>query len=335
MKMTKSSALHGVSRSRLKVLLAACALILTSITEASAEPVQSALPAEVSPRAAQGLLLDVVASEGQLTAVGERGNVVSSKDGKRWSQSVVPVRSALTAVVALGANQMWAVGHDAAIVHSVDAGKSWTLQHYDPAKLQPLHDVLFLDRSHGVAVGAFGLMLTTQDAGTTWSEVNAPAVREDGAHLNALARLGNGEVVVVGEQGLVGISNDGRDWDRLQSPYEGSYFGVVARGERGAVIFGLRGNAYASDDVRSGTWRRIDLSTTSSIFGGASVADGSVILVGADSAVIRIMPSDIVERISAKGSTSNSGTIAAVAPWGGEFIAVGENGICATRTCSR
>ena len=69
--------------------------------------VQSADPllqtAEVMPLAEHSLLLDLARSGERLVAVGERGHVLMSSDGKTWTQSAnVPVRSALTAVSAVG-----------------------------------------------------------------------------------------------------------------------------------------------------------------------------------------------------------------------------------------
>ena len=88
--------------------------------------------AEVMPLAEHSLLLDLARSGERLVAVGERGHVLMSSDGKTWTQSAnVPVRSALTAVSAVGAD-VWAVGHDGIILHSGNAGETWEIQRRDP-----------------------------------------------------------------------------------------------------------------------------------------------------------------------------------------------------------
>lgn len=284
-------------------------------------------PAEMSPRAVQGLLIDIVYTGQRMVAVGERGNIVASRDGVRWAQVSVPVRATLTGLFFADEQHGWAVGHDATILHTADGGRTWTLQNYDPELLKPLHDVFFLDASRGYAFGAFGSFLTTSDGGKSWSAIDAPAVLEEGYHLNGMTQLKDGQLLLVGESGLLGLSSDGITWERLESPYEGSYFGAVPRGEKGALIFGLRGNVYVSDDVRAGNWRKIDLATVSSIFGGEVMADGSVVLVGADAVVLTVLANETVERVPTYAGVASSGTISSIARWPGGLMTVGEAGV--------
>src|SRR3546814_13158519 len=83
--------------------------------------------------------------------------------------------------------------------------------------------------------------------------------------------------MIAGEQGLIAISTDGGvTWTKQASPYEGSYFGVLPHGDKGALIYGLRGNVYVSDDARSGTWTNLETGTVASMFGGAATASGAV-----------------------------------------------------------
>lgn len=284
-------------------------------------------PAEMSPRAVHGLLVDIAYTGERLVAVGERGNIVASRDGTRWAQVEVPARATLTGLSFVDAQYGWAVGHDTTILHTSDGGRTWALQNFQPDRFKPLHDVLFVDRSRGWVLGAFGTFLATTDGGKTWTDVRAPAVLEEGYHLNGLTRLKDGQMLVVGESGLLGLSADGETWERLESPYEGSYFGAVPRGEKGAVVFGLRGNAYVSDDVRAGGWRKINLATVSSIFGGVVMGDGSIVLVGADAAVLTLMPDESVERIATFAGVAGSGTLSAVARWPGGLMTAGEAGV--------
>src|SRR3546814_15031225 len=80
--------------------------------------------------------------------------------------------------------------------------------------------------------------------------------------------------MIAGEQGLIAISTDGGvTWTKQASPYEGSYFGVLPHGDKGALIYGLRGNVYVSDDARSGKWTKLETGTVASMFGGAARSD--------------------------------------------------------------
>src|ERR1700730_2204806 len=77
----------------------------------SMRPVVLDLPAILSPRCQQGVLLGIAAAGNRLVAVGERGCIVYSDDnGKRWQQARVPVSATLTAVTFASPTQGWAVG---------------------------------------------------------------------------------------------------------------------------------------------------------------------------------------------------------------------------------
>lgn len=285
--------------------------------------------AEKSPKAARGLLLDVASTGERLVAVGERGNILASKDGHRWAQVEVPVRTTLTAVTFASATQGWAVGHDATILHTADGGRTWGLQHQDIARQQPLLDVVFTDELNGIASGAFGMLFATADGGQTWSELDAPALKEESLHLHAVTRLKNGSLLAVGEKGLLARSSDGVSWTQLESPYEGTFFGVVPRGEAGAVVFGLRGNTFTADDMAAPQWRKLEMSSTRTLFAGAALEDGTIALVGADGAVVLVRTDDLVEDKSMRARVAErvGGTLSAVVPWQGQLVTVGELGI--------
>ncbi|HSW13985.1 MAG TPA: YCF48-related protein [Solimonas sp.] len=285
--------------------------------------------AEKSPKAARGLLLDVASTGERLVAVGERGNIVASRDGRRWAQVEVPVRVTLTAVTFASPTQGWAVGHDVTILHTSDGGRSWDLQHQDVARQQPLLDVLFLDELQGFAAGAFGMLFATIDGGQTWNEVDAPVLKEDNFHLHSLTRLRNGSLLIAGERGLLAWSADGVHWAKLASPYEGSFFGAVSRGDAGVIVFGLRGNTFVADDTRAPQWRKLEVQSTRTLFAGSTLEDGSTVLVGADGAVVLVRPDDLVEDKSMKARAAErvGGTLSAIVPWQGQLVTVGELGI--------
>ncbi|HKY90502.1 MAG TPA: YCF48-related protein, partial [Nevskiaceae bacterium] len=150
----------------------------TEAAEAPAPPVKPR-PAEKMPLASKSLLLGIVNTGRHIVAVGDRGNIVVSNDGDHWAQVEVPVRATLTAVTFIDDKQGWAVGHDAAVLHTGDGGRTWQLQNFQPELEKPLLAVYFADAQKGLAVGAYGLMLQTADGGTSWSELDAASIRED------------------------------------------------------------------------------------------------------------------------------------------------------------
>lgn len=160
--------------SQIKQLVLA-ALFLPALLQAQDQPQEiQPKPAERVPMADQSLILDVTRAGERYVAVGARGHVLISGNGKEWEQAEsVPVRATLTRVEFVG-GRLWAVGHDTTIIHSTDLGRTWDLQHFKPLwdgpiSEQPLLDVHFFDASRGIALGAYGLIMHTDDAGRNWT----------------------------------------------------------------------------------------------------------------------------------------------------------------------
>jgi photosystem II stability/assembly factor-like uncharacterized protein len=284
--------------------------------------------AEIMPLTPKSLLLDVYYTGERYVAVGDRGGIVTaaqpSADPKAWTQVPVPVRAALTAVHFPDPKNGWAVGHDAAIVGTSDGGQTWALQHFAPEMEKPLLDVLFLDSSRGFAVGAYGLFLKTEDGGKSWSELDAPSIREEEVHFNALIRLGNGQLFIAGESGMLALSADeGATWTRLKSPYDSSLFGALPVGEKGALVYGLRGNVYMTQDVKVGKWTKLETGSVASMFGGTALQDGRLAMVGLNGVIFLVGGDGAVTALQAPTGTP----LAAAVPLDGGLLAVGESGV--------
>lgn len=324
-------------------------------------------PAEPMPKAIESLILDLTMTGTRRIAVGERGHVLISDDGRSWRQvAEVPTRATLTAVTARG-DDAWAVGHDGVIIRSTDAGRTWRLVHAnpfvagsdDPHNGVPLLDVLFIDGNRGFAIGAYALMLVTDDGGESWSEIQLP--KADGAmpdaadeaapeedddswlmdadeltideeadpHLNAIARLDDGTLFIVAERGAGYRSiDDGASWERLTLPYDGSMFGLLAFDSSRLLAFGLRGNALESTDGGL-SWIEVDTGTPLSLFGGAALARGGAVLVGANGVVVSRSDADGPFEITTfVNERQESPILAAILADGdGRYIVSGERGI--------
>ena len=294
--------------------------------EAAAPPAAPVKPrdAEIMGLTSKSLLLDIYQAESQLVAVGDRGGIVLSSNGKDWVQAPVPVRAALTAVHFADAQNGWAVGHDASIVATTDGGKTWTLQMFKPELEKPFLDVLFLDAQRGLAIGAYGLFFVTADGGKTWTEADAPTLREEELHFNAITRLANGDLLIAGESGMLGLSSDeGKTWKRMTSPYDSSLFGALPVGEKGALIFGLRGNAYLIADARAGKWTKVETNSVASMFGGAALPNGELAMVGLNGV---ILVADAAGKVRTLQTPTGTPLSSAIAHEGG-LLAVGESGV--------
>ncbi len=262
--------------SRIATCIVAIAFGFTSLAASSRTP-------ELAPGfETRLLLLDAETLGRRQIAVGERGFILLSDDGRHWRPAKTMGTATLTAMTQHG-EQLWAVGHDATILKSTDHGASWRRVHSAPAEQRPLLDVLFVDNTHGFAVGAYGYFLETGDAGEHWT---SRTISSGDRHYNAIAMLANGNLLIAGEAGTLLRSTDlGKSWQPLSSPYAGSWFGVLPIGKSGAVVFGLRGQLYRTEDAGE-HWTALVSHTTAALMGGRILADGIVAVVGQDGVVL-------------------------------------------------
>lgn len=225
------------------------------------------------------LLLDAAQAGSRTVAVGDRGYIVYSEDGgTSWQRAKAPPAPLLTAVFFLDAKNGWAVGHDSVILATTDAGATWTQQFSAPSEQRPLLDVLFLDAGTGYAIGAYGAFYQTADGGKSW---NARKVTEDDKHLNALVKVADGKLVILGEAGTILVSGDnGKTWAPVPSPYKGSLFGAVVAADGSIVAYGLRGRIYRSTDAGR-TWKQVEDALQATLMGGTRLPDGAIVLAGA------------------------------------------------------
>lgn len=273
------------------------------------------------PLAPESLLLDITrTSGGRLVAVGERGHVVFSNDGQNWQQAdVVPTRSTLTAVTSAG-NRLWAAGHDTAIITSGDGGQTWTRQYFDPDRLQAIMDIHFTDENNGVAMGAYGLYLVTEDGGESWLDESVDYENE--YHLNKMVRFDDGRRLIAGEAGYSYRSfDDGATWEAIELPYLGSMWGAQAIDNGCVLFFGLRGHIQESCDFGE-TWTELDAGTTTSL-SAAAHANGKTVIAG-NSGVILVR--DESGEFSVYDHSSGVDFASVVALDNGVFMLVGEDG---------
>jgi len=263
-------------------------------------------PALLSARAQRAVLLDITRAGERLIAVGERGIILLSDDsGVNWRQASVPATVSLTSVQFVDADHGWAVGHLGVVLHSADGGETWQkqLDGIEAAELalasaervgdarllraaqwlvadgpdKPFLDLYFSDRQHGYIVGAYGLILRTADGGASWQSWIRHVENPDGLNLYAIRAQGD-QLFIAGERGLLLRSgDDGRSFQALESPYDGSFFGLLASRGGGLLAYGLRGNAWWSND-RGDSWRQLDTGVKSALADGLELSDGRLVL---------------------------------------------------------
>ena len=323
-----------MNKSKLRAVVTAAAIAVTGLCLSAAAQTQDhgddaddagtdttlvPMPARPAPHAASSLLLDLTRAGNGWVAVGQHGDILTSADGRQWKQVAAPVDTTLTRVRFLDSSHGWAVGYDGTVLSSADGGASWTLQQFDAAWGRPYFDILFFDADHGLLAGANGTLKKTADGGKSWDAVDSEAFA-DTPNLYNLVKLGNGTLLIAGERGFLARSGDqGATWTQLKSPYTGSFFGTLPWGDAGALVFGLRGNAFYATDIAKAAplsakelaamhaaasdaenaastqnpvsevagWVHLKHDDTEPLFGGAAAGDGGILLVGQNGRVMR------------------------------------------------
>jgi len=263
---------------RIRALLALAVISsVTSMLPAQQEGEVEPKPAIQARLADESLLLDVIRAEEGYVAVGSRGHVLLSENGTEWRQAAsVPVQAALTRVTQFG-RRLWAVGHDATILSSTDAGETWFIQHRearvdprDPLVQAPILDVIFLTPNDGLAIGAYGRFMTTGDGGINWeTEHLDDRVTTESINWAAVARL-QGDIETLPEQdGADAVTSE--DAEALVN--KGCYdFGechlnaVIQLDADRLMIAAERGYGFRSSD-QGETWDAFRFPYTGSLFG--------------------------------------------------------------------
>jgi photosystem II stability/assembly factor-like uncharacterized protein len=322
----KSYALHACAHTF--KLLVGFVLCLSVVYPAKATPVGDALyrPAVQSRNASRSVLLAAAQAGSRLVTVGERGIVMLSDDqGKTWRQASTPVSVTLVATHFVDSKTGYAVGHGGTVLLTNDGGETW-VRRLDGKRMaelaladaqksgnpsaikaaermvvdgadKPLLDVWAFDEKNVLVVGAYGLAFASSDSGQTWQSQMSKIDNPKGLHLYSL-RVNTNRVVIAGEQGILLSSIDhGKNFQKLDSPYKGSFFTVELPNETTILLAGLRGNVWRSKD-NGKQWEKIQTRQPVNVTGSALQRDGSIALVDQSGSVTllrgnQITPLDI------------------------------------------
>jgi len=304
-------------------------LLCTALLQIQAGAAESSVAA---PLAAKSLLLAVARAGRNLVAVGDRGHVlVSSDEGRTWTQRIVPARAMLTGVSFPDGQHGWAAGHDGVILATADGGATWARQD-GGGELDTIYlDVLFRDARHGCVVGAYGKFLFTADGGRTWTAERPDA---DEVHYNRIVAGAGDRLYLVGESGTLLTSADGgAKWSRLEVPYDGSLFGLLPGPADTLVAFGLRGHILMSTDLGR-SWAPVASGSTALLMAGAVLEDGTLVLAGQGGNFF--LSRDGGASFTAWKPAEVSGSVAAIIETtDGALVAVGETGAVRVQRAAR
>lgn len=218
-------------------------------------------------------------------------------------------------------------------------------------------DVLFISHQQGFAVGSYGTLFETQDAGRNWHEVSVRVPNPERLHINSISQLDEDHLLMVGEMGLMLLSSDrGASWRALDSPYAGSLFNSWV-GDDQLMISGLRGQLYRtplagflseatafkgsespgegtepSDDIEfDGSelngigWRKVELNTRQTLLAG-DYREGHFWFVGNGGQLVQIQESRVSEY-----QLPGAQGLSAIGLLDGAILVVGESGVLRLR----
>lgn len=195
----------------------------------------------------------------------------------------------------------------------------------DVGPTKPIMDVRFVNQDHGFAIGAFGLLLETEDGGEQWNVVTERLDNPTAYHLNKIISNDDGDLFVIAEAGQLFRSTDqGQSWDTLDSPYHGSFFGGLFDQQGRLWVYGLRGNVFISED-NGDTFDSLNVETRYNLNSGTVMADGTVVLAGHSGTIVFFNADTLeAERFEHSSNVPLSGVLQNA---GNELTLVGRGGV--------
>ncbi|WP_404361699.1 WD40/YVTN/BNR-like repeat-containing protein [Marinobacter sp.] len=232
-------------------------------------------------------------------AVGHSGAVLHSSDaGETWTLQMTGIR-AMELSIEAKEKQVEVMEEEIAEAPEEEKGDlEWALDDLlftienmqsdmEIGPVNPLLGVWFENEDRGFVTGAYGMILRTTDGGESWKDMSGEVLNPRGYHLNAITQVTGGGLVIVGEAGFIQVSTDrGDTWETRESPYTGSFFGVIGTGKVNEIMaFGLRGNIVFSSDLGR-SWKTVPVDSTATLNDGVADEYGRIILVGNGGAVL-------------------------------------------------
>lgn len=183
-----------------------------------------------------------------LLAVGTDGIIYrSTNSGTGWNQintESTSIMGDLKSVAGDGSGHWIAVGESGlargAVVRSTDDGQTWSL--VEDASTVPLNDVLYdPSRNKWYAVGqddfTFSGKVIASSDGISWSEV-----ADASSGLQAIARAGNGQLLAVGQNGIIMRAEAGSEnFSVLEENFiSGAFKAVISQGNGEWILAGTQ-----------------------------------------------------------------------------------------------
>ncbi|HUG20938.1 WD40/YVTN/BNR-like repeat-containing protein [Piscinibacter sp.] len=255
----------------------ALSLFITFAPPTQAALDQLTLPALISPRAAQSMLLGVALAGERIVAVGERGIIVHSDDrGASWTQADVPLSATLTAVHFPTPEKGWAVGHDGVVLHTSDGGITWRKQ-LDGNRTNAMALEAATEKEQAVRAAGDPDALTRAELAL--DDARAASKFGPSRPLLSVWFKNETEGFAAGSYGLLlRTTNGGADWalwsDRIHNP-DGFHFNAITATPAGTLLIaGEAGHVHRSLDGGI-TWQSLPTGYKGQLYGALGVRNAS------------------------------------------------------------
>jgi len=223
-----------------------------------------------------------------MVMVGESGHILIRDAEGEISQSKVPVDLLLTALHFVDSQQGWAVGHDGVILHSADAGKTWTKQ-LDGSQISPRlleraqAEVARLEEASSAALHDEDMTAALDNAYFALDDAKASGASGPSRPLLDVWFRNVNEGWAVGAYGMIVHTKDGgRNWDyvsALVNPDRLHLNTVLGLPDGTLLVAGEGGNLYRSEDDGA-HWLPAQQLSQASLYKLMQLADGRLIAFG-------------------------------------------------------
>lgn len=209
-------------------------------------------------------------------AAGNQAAVLITADGgASWSLNVSDASNEnIRSISCANVNNCLAATADSQrILNSTNGGVTWSTVTASTAKLAA---VGLVNPNRGIAVGETGTIVSTDDTGATWAQINGGVAGE----YNRLSVASINNAVISGKNGALARSTDGgRSWRAVNVSTSAEVLDAAFVGvSRGYVLDSL--GAVLRTDNAGSSWRFLDTGTTARAKDLHVVNDSTLLLVG-------------------------------------------------------
>lgn len=232
------------------------------------------------------------------------------------------LKTALNAITAVDANDVWVVGNLGLIEHTSNGGTSWATQ--TSGTTANLYGVSFVGLMNGWAVGAGGTILLTTNGGTTWTSVSSPTPNDLFSVFMVSSMVG----WAVGAKGtILTTTNGGTTWTLQTSGTSLDLKSVSAITVNTAWTVGQNGMILTTANGGT-TWTTQTSGTTNPLFGVSFASITTGWAVGANGTILNTVNGGTNWSAQTSGTLDSLNSVSFVSTTTG--WAVGANGTILT-----